>query len=110
MKWFSTEFVNNEKKIDRADKKTGTIIASGNALLSGEIIKKMMEFEIRVEIKRGRYKVTTTIKKYKDEISKGIFRVPSATEERVSSSKKYTKNMSKSLQKFILKKEKKWRH
>ena len=108
MKWFSTEFVNNEKQIDRADKKTGTIIGSGNALLSGKIIKKMMEFEIRVEIKRGRYKVTTTIKKYKDEISKGIFRVPSATEERVNSGKKYTKNMSKSLHKFILKKEKKW--
>ena len=36
----------------------------------------MMEFQIRVDIKRGRYKVSTTIKKYKDEISKGIFRVP----------------------------------
>ena len=108
MKWFSTEFVNNEKKIERADKKEGTIIASGSAILSGEIIKKMMEFQIRVDIKRGRYKVSTTIKKYKDEISKGIFRVPTATKDRISSGKKYTLNMSKSLHKFILKKDKKW--
>ena len=108
MKWFSTEFVNNEKKIERADKKKGTIIASGSAILSGKLIKKMMEFQIRVDIKRGRYKVSTTIKKYKDEISKGIFRVPAATEDRVVSGKKYTINMSKSLHKFILKRDKKW--
>ena len=83
MKWFSTEFVSNEKKIERADKKKGTIIASGSAILSGKLIKKMMEFQIRIDIKRGRYKVSTTIKKYKDEISKGIFRVPAATEDRI---------------------------
>ena len=108
MKWFSTEFVSNEKQIERADKKKGTIIASGNAILSGKLIKKMMEFQIRVDIKRGRYKVSTTIKNHKDEISKGIFTVPSVTEDRVSSGKKYTKNMSNSLHKFILKKDKKW--
>ena len=68
----------------------------------------MMEFQIRVDIKRGRYKVSTTIKNHKDEISKGIFTVPSVTEERVTSGKKYTKNMSNSLHKFILKKDKKW--
>jgi len=108
MKWFSTEFVSNDKKIERADKKEGTIIATGSALLSGKLIKKMMEFQIRVDIKRGRYKVSTTIKKYKDEISKGIFRVPAATEDRVSSGNKYTKEMAKSLHKFITKKDKKW--
>ena len=68
----------------------------------------LVEFQIRVDIKRGRYKVSTTIKKYKDEISKGIFRVPTATKDRISSGKKYTINMSKSLHKFILKKDKKW--
>ena len=68
----------------------------------------MMEFQIRVDIKKGRYKVSTTIKKYKDEISKGIFRVPTATEDRVSSGNKYTKEMAKSLHKFIIKKDKKW--
>jgi len=108
MKWFSTEFVNNQKQIERADKKEGTIVASGNTTLSGKIIKKMMEFQIRVDIKRGRYKVTTTIKKYKDEISKGIFRVPTASKERLNSGKKYTKNIGESLHAFILKKEKKW--
>ena len=108
MKWFSTEFVNNEKKIERADKKKGTIIASGSAFLSGKLIKKMMEFQIRVDIKRGRYKISTTIMKYKDEISKGIFRVPTATKDRISSGNQYTKNMSKSLHKFIVKRDKKW--
>jgi len=108
MKWFSTEFVSDNKKIERADKKGGTIIASGNAYLSGKLIKKMMEFQIRVDIKRGRYKVSTTIKKYKDEISKGIFRVPAATKEREASGQKYTKNISKSLHAYITKKEKKW--
>ncbi len=108
MKWFSTEFVSNEKKIERADKKKGTIIASGSAVLSGKLIKKMMEFQIRIDIKRGRYKVSTTIKKYKDEISKGIFRVPTATEDRIVSGNQYTKNMSKSLHKFIVKRDKKW--
>ena len=68
----------------------------------------MMEFQIRVDIKRGRYKVSTTIKKYKDEISKGIFRVPAATEDRVVSGNKCTKEMAKSLHKFIIKKDKKW--
>ena len=48
MKWFSTEFVNNEKKIERADKKEGTIIASGSAILSGEIIKKMMRLFLKI--------------------------------------------------------------
>ena len=106
--WFSTNFVSGKDVVDLSDKASGTIIGKGYASMGGMIVKELIEFQMRVDTKDGRYKVSTTLVRHVNEDTSSIYTASYVTKTRIASGNKKIKDLIESLHEHIIKKEKSW--
>ena len=100
--WFSQYFVSGKSVIDYENANEGTIIGNGIAVLSPGMIEERINYNIKVDTKEGRFRVTATILKHTNKDSSSIYTVVNLTQERIDNANRKVAETVSSLESYIM--------
>jgi hypothetical protein len=102
--WFSQSFVSGEAVIDYEDKKEGTIIGNAYGTYGSDfigIIEYYMKYQIRVDVKDGRFRVETTILSHRNQDTSKSYDVARVSLKRHEKAQNYLKEITLDMKSFV---------
>ena len=102
--WFSQSFVSGEAVIDYEDKTEGTIIGNAYGTYGSDftgIIEYYMKYQIRVDVKDGRFRVETTILSHRNRDSSKSYDMPRVSAKRSSQAQAYLNRITSDMKSFV---------